>query len=424
MALPPVAWISLDPFPLVSHNPYFSIWSRRTVASIRSAEPSLPGRPARRPLVARAEGEGVLGAAATTQYEKVVEILTTMFPVWVILGAAVGLVRPQASCGTGARGKWRAPRENAMAATRRIGGRAATPPRSHPQHPPPTPPQTLAWFSSDLFTVALGFLMLSMGLTLTFDDFKQCAANPAPILVGYLAQYCIKPLAGYVIASAMGLHPALATGLILVSCCPGGQASNVATFIAHGNVALSVIMTTASTMGAIVMTPLLTKILAGAIVSVDAAGLALSTLQVVLVPTVLGVLLNEFAPKVVAVFKPALPLIGVCLTAFLCGAPVAQIADILKAQGLPLLLPVALLHAVAFALGYWLPKALKFDEKTSRTVSIETGMQSAALGFLLAQKHFADPLVAVPSAVSVVFMAVGGSALAVFWRGQQIAEGV
>ena len=92
--------------------------------------------------------------------------------------------------------------------------------------------------------------------------------------------YNIKPLMGFVIASVMGLHPALATGLILVSSCPGGQASNVATFIAHGNVALSVLMTTASTLGAIIMTPLLTKMLAGAIVAVDAAGLAISTLQV------------------------------------------------------------------------------------------------------------------------------------------------
>jgi BASS family bile acid:Na+ symporter len=103
-----------------------------------------------------------------------------------------------------------------------------------------------------------------MGLTLTIADFKECAKRPAPILVGYLAQYVVKPLLGFAIAKIMQLPDALAVGLILVSCCPGGQASNVATFIAHGDVALSVLMTTASTIGAIVMTPLLTKVLAGA----------------------------------------------------------------------------------------------------------------------------------------------------------------
>ena len=118
-----------------------------------------------------------------------------------------------------------------------------------------------------------------MGLTLSFSDFKQVLRNPWTVGVGFLAQYIVKPALGYVIAGAMGLSPPLATGLVLVSCCPGGQASNVATYIAHGNVALSVLMTTCSTIAAIFMTPLLTKVLAGQLVPVDAVGLALSTFQ-------------------------------------------------------------------------------------------------------------------------------------------------
>ena len=281
-----------------------------------------------------------------------------------------------------------------------------------------TQPQAFAWFKTDLFTYSLGFLMLSMGLTLTVDDFRQCLKNPVPIGVGYLAQYIVKPLLGFAIAKALALPPPLAVGLILVSCCPGGQASNVATYIANGDVALSVLMTTASTLGAIVMTPLLTKLLAGPLVPVDAAGLALSTFQVVLVPTLLGVLANECFPKAVQKIKAFLPLVGVALTTLLCASPCAQVADILKQQGLNLAGPVALLHVAAFSLGYFLSRGLGFNEKTARTVSIETGMQSAALGFLLAQAHFSDPLVCVPSAVSVVFMALGGSGLAVFWRGR------
>lgn len=309
-----------------------------------------------------------------TGFNRFVDVLTTMFPVWVFLGASIGIARP------------------AM----------------------------VTWLSSDLFTLGLGFLMLSMGLTLTFEDFKKCFRNPATVGVGFLAQYIIKPVLGATIAKLLNLSPPLATGLVLVSCCPGGQASNVATYIAHGNVALSVLMTTASTIAAIFMTPLLTKLLAGQLVPVDAAGLAMSTFQVVLVPTLVGVLANEFFPKVVKKITPVLPLMGVLITTMLCASPVGQVSAVLKAQGSQLLLPVGILHVAAFALGYFISKAVGFSETTARTVSIETGMQSAALGFLLAQQHFADPMVAVPSAVSVVFMALGGAALAVYWRGKPV----
>eukprot|EP01025_Chloroclados_australasicus_P047934 TRINITY_DN5412_c0_g1_i4.p2 TRINITY_DN5412_c0_g1~~TRINITY_DN5412_c0_g1_i4.p2 ORF type:complete len:418 (-),score=54.13 TRINITY_DN5412_c0_g1_i4:576-1745(-) len=325
------------------------------------------------PIIPEEQGGG-FGA----QVEALAETLTKLFPIWVCVGAAVGVSRPDA----------------------------------------------VAWLTTDLFTYMLGFLMLSMGLTLTFEDFRQCAQHPLPIFIGYLAQYIIKPCLGFVIANAMGLSPALATGLILVSCCPGGQASNVATFIAHGDVALSVMMTTASTLGAIIMTPTLTKVLAGALVPVDAKGLALSTFQVVLVPTLVGVLANEFFKGAVKKIRPFLPLVGVILTTLLCASPCGQVADILRTNGKMLSIPVGIMHVVAFALGYFLCKVPFFGltEKAARTVSIETGMQSAALGFVLAQKHFTDPLVAVPSAVSVVFMAVGGSALAVFWRGRPTKE--
>ncbi|XP_022755084.1 sodium/pyruvate cotransporter BASS2, chloroplastic-like isoform X2 [Durio zibethinus] len=307
------------------------------------------------------------------QYERIIETLTTLFPVWVILGTIIGIYKPAA----------------------------------------------VTWLETDLFTVGLGFLMLSMGLTLTFEDFRRCLRNPWTVGVGFLAQYLIKPMLGFSIAMTLKLSAPLATGLILVSCCPGGQASNVATYISKGNVALSVLMTTCSTIGAIVMTPLLTKLLAGQLVPVDAAGLAISTFQVVLVPTVVGVLSNEFFPKFTSKIISVTPLIGVILTTLLCASPIGQVSEVLKTQGAQLILPVALLHAAAFALGYWISK-ISFGESTSRTISIECGMQSSALGFLLAQKHFTNPLVAVPSAVSVVCMALGGSALAVFWRNRPI----
>ncbi|KAL9674764.1 hypothetical protein QQ045_002963 [Rhodiola kirilowii] len=263
-----------------------------------------------------------------TQYEKIIETLTTLFPLWVIIGTVIGIYKPSA----------------------------------------------VTWLETDLFTVGLGFLMLSMGLTLTFEDFRRCLRNPWTVGVGFLAQYMIKPVLGFLIAKYLKLSAPLATGLILVSCCPGGQASNVATYISKGNVALSVLMTTCSTIGAIIMTPLLTKLLAGQLVPVDAAGLALSTFQVVLVPTILGVLANEFFPKFTSKIITVTPLIGVILTTLLCASPIGQVAGVLKTQGAQLLLPVALLHGAAFAIGYWISR-LSFGESTSRTISIECGMQ-------------------------------------------------
>ncbi|CAL9780488.1 unnamed protein product [Musa acuminata subsp. burmannicoides] len=334
-----------------------------------------------------------------SQYESIVELLTTLFPVW---GTIIGIYKPS----------------------------------------------MVTWLETDLFTVGLGFLMLSMGLTLTFEDFRRCLRNPWTVGVGFLAQYLIKPLLGFAIAMTLKLSAPLATGLILVSCCPGGQASNFATYISKGNVALSVLMTTCSTIGAIVMTPLLTKLLAGQLVPVDAAGLAISTFQVVWCPLLLEVLSHEYFPKFTERIITLTPLIGVIRTTLLCASPVSmrdskfkliwrfywfqkdiithfivswiireyhfplqliligQVAVVLKAQGAQLIIPVALLHAAAFALGYWCSRLSSFGESTSRTISIECGMQSSALGFLLAQKHFTNPLVAVPSAVSVVFMAV------------------
>lgn len=312
-------------------------------------------------------------SSGMSTYERIIETLTTLFPLWVILGTIIGIYKPSA----------------------------------------------VTWLETDLFTVGLGFLMLSMGLTLTFEDFRRCLRNPWTVGVGFLAQYLIKPILGFFIAMTLKLSAPLATGLILVSCCPGGQASNVATYISKGNVALSVLMTTCSTIGAIIMTPLLTKLLAGQLVPVDAAGLAISTFQVVLVPTILGVLMNEFFPKFTSKIITVTPLIGVILTTLLCASPIGQVSEVLKTQGLQLLLPVAALHGAAFFIGYAISK-LSFGESTSRTISIECGMQSSALGFLLAQKHFTNPLVAVPSAVSVVCMALGGSALAVYWRNQPI----
>ena len=221
---------------------------------------------------------------------------------------------------------------------------------------------------------------------------------------------------GLGLGKAFGLDPALIAGMVLVGSINGGQASNLCTFIANGNVALSVLMTTATTIGAIFMTPFLCQKMLGTVVPVDAAGIVVSTLQVVLAPIVVGMGLNSFAPKVVKAIKPATPIVGIVSTCLLVASAVGQVAGPIKEAGLSLQAPVFLLHLIGGVMGYWLSRALGFGETTSRTMAIETSMKSSAFGFLLAKLHFGAEAARVPSAVSVVWMALTGSSMAVVWR--------
>lgn len=358
---------------------------RRPIAKQRHAATqfSAVGCPPRQQRRAAACSAAAGGAAAVpapagpSKLEKVADVATMLFPVWALISGCTAFFHPA----------------------------------------------SLNWMTTQQFEWGVGLLMLAMGLSLTKEDFVKCAASPVPILLGFVCQYSILPILAVVISKLMNLPAAFATGLILLGCCPGGQASNVATYVAQGDVALSVLMTAASTVAATVMTPTLTSWLAGAYIPVDGWALFKSTVELVLLPTVLGLLANEYFKKQVDVVRPVMPLVALALTVVLCAVPVAQVADVLRASGLSACTPVILLHSCGYLLGYMLPRLLGFNEKTSRTVSIETGMQSAAMGYALSTKHFADVLVAVPSSVSIVFMVWLGAALAVVWRMMPIKDG-
>jgi BASS family bile acid:Na+ symporter len=225
------------------------------------------------------------------------------------------------------------------------------------------------------------------------------------------------------LSSALGLPAALTAGMVLVGSINGGQASNLCTYIAKGDVALSVLMTTCTTIGAIFMTPLLCKVLLGAIVPVNAVGVAISTVQVVLLPIVVGMLANAKFPKSVKKIEPFSPIVGVLSTCILVGSAVAQCAGPIKSAGLPLQLAAMLLHVLGGLAAYFGCKPLGYNEQTCRTFAIETSMKSSAFGFLLACLHFDSFLVRVPAAVSVVWMALVGSSLAVVFRAMPAKEG-
>ncbi len=301
---------------------------------------------------------------------------TNLFPVWVLLGGALALMHPA----------W------------------------------------FAWFRGDFITWGLAVIMLGMGLTLTVDDFRRALKLPRAVGIGVAAHYVIMPFLGWSIARLLKLETPFAVGLILVSCCPCGTASNVVNYLARSNVALSVLMTICSTLGAIVMTPLLTKWLAGKYVPVDALGLFLSTVKIVLAPVIGGVLLNRYAPRVVKGVLPAAPLVSVLAITLICTGIIGGSAKDFARSGGVLILAVVLLHAGGFILGYCASRLLRCDELTSRTISVEVGMQNSGLGAALAREQFAAlPLAALPCAISATCHSVLGSLLAGLWRLRPVA---
>jgi BASS family bile acid:Na+ symporter len=278
-------------------------------------------------------------------------------------------------------------------------------------------PTLVTWFRGDAIVAALAVIMLGMGLTLEPADFSRVATRPGAMAAGLVAQFSIMPAAGWGVATGFGLETPLAVGLILVGCCPGGTASNVVTYLARGDVALSVAMTTCSTLAAVVLTPLLTATLAGRLVAVDAWGLVVSTLQVVVLPIAAGVAANRLAPRAVRAVLPVAPLVSVVAIALVCASIIGQNAAAVRAAGPRLLAAVATLHVLGFGLGYAAARLVGHGPTVARTISIEVGMQNSGLGVVLAQRHFpAEPLAAVPGAISAVVHSLLGSCLAAWWR--------
>ena len=263
----------------------------------------------------------------------------------------------------------------------------------------------------------LAVIMIGMGITLEFNDFRRVARMPRQVAIGVITHFTIMPLLGWSIARGFELEPQLAVGLILVACCPCGTASNVVNYIARSDVALSVLMTLCSTFAAVVMTPLLTQWLAGAYVDVDGWSLFINTLQVVAAPVLLGMVLNRYTPRLVRTVLPAAPLLSVTVIALICASIIGSNAQTVKDAGLRLLGAVALLHGGGFALGYWLARLLRLDEIVCRTISIEVGMQNSGLGAVLARSSFPQlALAPVPAAISASFHSIIGSLLAAWWR--------
>ena len=280
-------------------------------------------------------------------------------------------------------------------------------------------PDLFLWVRGTTQTVILGIIMLTMGLTLTTQDFRILAKRPLDILIGACARFFIMPCVAYLLVRIFHLEPALALGILLVGCCPGGVSSNIMSYLCHGDVAFSVGMTCTSTLLAPVMTPLLMQLTAGEIIEIDAIGMFLNILIVTIIPVGIGCFLNYTYSKreCFPTIQSLMPGLSVTCLACIVGGVISTVHDALVARGLMLFLwtfAVVLCHnTLGYILGYTAGRLAHFNTAKKRTISIEVGMQNAGLATVLAGTFFAaQPLSVLPCAISCAWHSISGTILA------------
>ncbi len=277
-------------------------------------------------------------------------------------------------------------------------------------------PQAFAWLTQYI-TWFLGIIMFGMGMTMTLADFQTLIEHPKGVVIGVLAQFIIMPTIAYVLTVVFRLPLDMAIGVLLVGCCPGGTASNVITFLAKGNVGLSIACTTVSTLLAPLLTPLMFYLFAKQWIDIDASAMMMSVLQVVLLPIVLGLTARTLFKQQVSRSIQIMPLVSVTAIIIIVAAIVANSKAAIISSGLFLLLLVILHNGFGLLLGYFGAKFFGLPIPDRRAIAIEVGMQNSGLGVALAAVHFATmPVAAVPSAIFSVWHNISGSLLATWWQ--------
>ena len=270
-------------------------------------------------------------------------------------------------------------------------------------------PELFTWFSGNLITLGLGIIMLGMGLTLKIKDFKILFKNPRWTIIGVLTQFSVMPFLGWAISKILDLPNFFAVGLILVSCCPGGTASNVIAYLSNLNVAFSVTMTFISTITGVVLTPLLITNISGELINVDLDSLLLSTTKVVLLPVFIGLFVSKyfqsFTNKII-VYSPSIAVIFIVL---IVASIIGEGKEIILNSGINLLISIMILHLLGFIIGYAISFIFLRDKKLSKTICIEIGMQNSGLGVVLAKENYVNPSTAIPSAISSLVHSIYGS---------------
>ncbi|WP_149943607.1 bile acid:sodium symporter family protein [Acinetobacter pittii] len=283
-------------------------------------------------------------------------------------------------------------------------------------------PEFFVWLKAYIPWI-LGIIMLGMGMTMTVDDFKGVLQSPKAVLIGVVAQFVVMPGLAYVLCKLFNLPPEIAVGVILVGCCPGGTASNVITYMAKGNVALSVACTSVSTLLAPVLTPAIFYLLASQWLKIDAASMFISILQVVLLPIVVGLILRIWLKRQVESYIQVMPLVSVIAIVAIVAAIIGGSKAAILQSGLLILAVVILHNGLGYLLGFTAARFFKLPYADSKAIAIEVGMQNSGLGVALAAVHFAaSPITAVPSAIFSLWHNISGPALATYWASKHKQE--
>ncbi|AZU62747.1 bile acid:sodium symporter family protein [Neobacillus mesonae] len=271
-------------------------------------------------------------------------------------------------------------------------------------------PSGFTWIAPHI-SLLLGIIMFGMGLTLSGSDFKEVLKRPKDVAIGVVGQFLIMPGLAFLLAKGLQLPPEIAVGVILVGCCPGGTSSNVMTFLAKGDVPLSVTITSCTTILAPVVTPALILLLASEWIPVDPSSLLMSILQIVIVPIVLGVVIKKLFNKQAQASVKVLPLVSIVAIVAIVTAVVSVNQQNIAKTGLLIFAVVILHNVLGYLIGYLFGKLFKMDLSKKKAVAIEVGMQNSGLGAALAAAHF-SPLSAVPSAIFSVWHNISGPILA------------
>lgn len=283
-------------------------------------------------------------------------------------------------------------------------------------------PEFFVWLKAYIPWI-LGIIMLGMGMTMTVDDFKGVLQSPKAVLIGVVAQFVVMPGLAYALCKLFNLPPEIAVGVILVGCCPGGTASNVITYMAKGNVALSVACTSVSTLLAPVLTPAIFYLLASQWLKIDAASMFISISQVVLLPIVIGLILRTWLKRQVESYIQVMPLVSVIAIVAIVAAIIGGSKAAILQSGLLILAVVILHNGLGYLLGFTAARFFKLPYADSKAIAIEVGMQNSGLGVALAAVHFAaSPITAVPSAIFSLWHNISGPALATYWASKHKQE--
>lgn len=279
-------------------------------------------------------------------------------------------------------------------------------------------PQGFTWVTGKVCGVSvlsclLGVVMFGMGTTLSVKDFVLVLKRPKDVFMGAAAQFFVMPFLAFVLSRIFRLDPALTAGVILVGTCPGGTSSNVITYMSKGDVALSVTMTSVSTVLSPILTPAITYLLIGTKIAFDPVGMFLSIVQIVIVPICLGVAVKTFLPKFAEVAVDYLPAVSSIAISLIIGGVIGGSKSAIISNIGIILLVVILHNCLGYALGFAIARLVGMSWKKAVALSIEVGMQNSGLAVGLAKAHFAAmPAATVPGAIFSAWHNISGAVLA------------